>query len=186
MNDVNDLFIVLTILVNHRRTIMSKVTNKEQITPSKQPGLFPIDMSWDHMDDVFHNMRRHWPFHMSEDKLFKSNDFNLNPNVDIKEDTNAYEIAAELPGMEVDDISLDIADRVLTISGEKKTEKNEDKAQSYHVMERKYGYFKRSFTLPACIEQDHIKAEFKKGILHISLPKSESARETQRKIKINA
>lgn len=165
---------------------MSKIQSNEPLTPkTKQSGLLPIDMSWDHMDKMFHNMRSHWPFHMSDENQFNSSDLILNPNVDIKEAKNAYEISAELPGLEVDDINLDITNTVLTISGEKKTEKNNDKEENFHVMERRYGYFKRSFTLPESIEKDHIKAEFKKGILHITLPKSESARESQRKIKIN-
>ena len=164
---------------------MSNMQNKEQVTPSKQTGLFSIDMSWDHMDKMFHNMKSHWPFHVADENPFKSSDLKLNPNVDIKEDKSTYEISAELPGLEVKDINLDIADRVLTISGEKKTEKKQDINESYHMMERRYGYFKRSFNLPASIEQDKIKAEFKKGILHITLPKSENAQETQRKIKIN-
>ncbi len=164
---------------------MSNLQNKEQSSPSKQTGLFPIDMSWDHMDKIVNNMKSHWPFRMTDENLFKSSDVDLSPSVDIKEDKKSYEITAELPGLEVKDISLDISDNILTVSGEKKTEKKENIDESYHVMERRYGYFKRSFSLPSSVEQDKIKADFKKGILHISLPKSEHAQEAQRKIKIN-
>jgi len=164
---------------------MSNLQNKEQSSPSKQTGLFPIDMSWDHMDKIVNNMKSHWPFRMTDENLFKSSDVDLSPSVNIKEDKKSYEITAELPGLEVKDISLDISDNILTVSGEKKTEKKENIDESYHVMERRYGYFKRSFSLPSSVEQDKIKADFKKGILHISLPKSEHAQEAQRKIKIN-
>lgn len=164
---------------------MSNIQSKDQASPSKQTGLFPIDMSWDHMDKIFNSMKSHWPFHMADENLFKTNDLNLSPSVDIKEDKKSYEISAELPGLEVKDISLDISDNVLTISGEKKTEKKDNIDESYHVTERRYGYFKRCFALPSSVEQDKIKADFKKGILHISLPKSEHAQEAQRKIKIN-
>lgn len=164
---------------------MSNLQSKEQSSPGKQTGLFPIDMSWDHMDKIVNNMKSHWPFRMTDENLFKSSDLNLSPSVDIKEDKKSYEISAELPGLEVKDISLDISDNILTVSGEKKTEKKENIDESYHVMERRYGYFKRSFSLPSSVEQDKIKADFKKGILHISLPKSEHAQEAQRKIKIN-
>jgi HSP20 family protein len=74
---------------------------------------------------------------------------------------------------------------VLTLSGEKKTEKDEDKEGNYHLMERSYGYFKRSFALPPSVEEDKIKADFKKGVLSVVMPKSEKAQQLQRKISIN-
>ena len=164
---------------------MSNIQTKEQASSNKKTGLFPIDMSWDHMDKIFNSMKSHWPFRMTDDHLINTGDLNLSPSVDITEDKKSYEISAELPGLEAKDISLDISDNVLTVSGEKRTEKKENIDESYHVMERRYGYFKRSFALPSSVEQDKIKADFTKGILHISLPKSKHAQEAQRKIKIN-
>jgi HSP20 family protein len=166
---------------------MTNITSKDKdtVTPTaKKTGIRPLDMSWNYMDDMFNNIGHHWPFPLFDDHPTKSKDLNLNPNVDIKEDKSTYALSAELPGLEVEDISVDVSDKVLTISGEKKTEHKEDKDSSYHVMERRYGYFKRCFTLPESVEQENIKADFKKGILHITLPKSKQARDTQRKIKI--
>ena len=93
-------------------------------------------------------------------------------------------MSAELPGLELDDINLDLSDGVLTLSGEKKTEKEEDKDDNYHMMERSYGFFKRSFSLPPSIEEDKIQAKFNKGVLNVTLPKSEKAQKLQRKISI--
>lgn len=157
----------------------------EKSKSNEHSSLLPMDMSWDSMDKMFRSMKNHWPFHLSDDTPFRLSEMMLNPNVDIKEDKKSYEISAELPGLDKDDIHVDLTNQVLTISGEKKTESTEDKDENYHVMERRYGYFKRSFTLPNSIEQEKIKADFKKGILHITLPKSESAIETPRKIKVN-
>ena len=82
---------------------------------------------------------------------------------------------AELPGMTQNDIELNLQDNVLTLKGEKKQEKKEEK-EDYHRIERSYGSFTRSFTLPAGVKQEDVKATFKDGILEISMPKSEEAK----------
>jgi HSP20 family protein len=165
---------------------MTSAQNKEKISePTKQSGIFPIDMSWGHMDRVLHNMKNHWPFQLSDDNAYSQTDLILNPKVDIKENEKAYEISAELPGLDVSNINIDVADKMLTISGEKRTERSQEKEANYHMMERRYGYFKRSFMLPESVKQEEIKARFKKGILHITVPKSESGSVAQHKIKID-
>jgi HSP20 family protein len=93
-------------------------------------------------------------------------------------------VTAELPGLVLDNINLEISDGILTLSGEKKTEKEAGEDSNYHMMERSYGFFKRSFSLPPSVEEDKIKAEFKKGVLHVSMPKSDKAQQKQRKISI--
>ena len=105
------------------------------------------------------------------------------PAVDIAEKDGAYEISAELPGMEEKDIDVSVANGVLTIKGEKREEK-EEKRKDYHVSERRYGTFQRSFSVPDGIDADKISASFKKGVLTIALPKTPEAQKLEKKISI--
>jgi len=93
-----------------------------------------------------------------------------NPSVDIYETENALVMKAELPGIDENDIELKIEDSTLTLKGDRKFEK-ETKEENYHRIERSYGSFYRSFTLPRNIDQDKIKAECENGILKVTLPK---------------
>ncbi|MGD8534543.1 MAG: Hsp20/alpha crystallin family protein [Candidatus Aminicenantes bacterium] len=93
-----------------------------------------------------------------------------NPSVDIYEKENAIILKAELPGIDENDIELKIEDSTLTLKGDRKFEK-ETKEENYHRIERSYGSFYRSFTLPRNIDQDKIKAESENGILKVTLPK---------------
>lgn len=94
------------------------------------------------------------------------------PTVDIYETKDEVIIDAEIPGMKQSDISVSISDNILTIKGEKKQEK-EVKEENFHRVERVYGMFSRSFTLPVGIKEENIKAVYKDGVLKISLPKAE-------------
>jgi HSP20 family protein len=105
------------------------------------------------------------------------------PAVDIVEKDKAYEITAELPGLDERNIDVKLSDDVLTITGEKREEK-EEKKTDYHVSERRYGSFQRSFTVPSGVDTDKIEANFKNGILTISLPKSAQAQKSEKKIDI--
>lgn len=93
-----------------------------------------------------------------------------NPSVDIYEKENAIVLKAELPGIDENDIELKIEDSTLTLKGDRKFEK-ETKEENYQRIERSYGSFYRSFTLPRNIDQDKIKAESENGILKVTLPK---------------
>lgn len=93
------------------------------------------------------------------------------PAVDITEDEKEFLIKAELPEVKKDDIKVSVEDGVLTISGERKFEK-EEKNKRYHRVERSYGSFLRSFTLPEDVSPDKVKADFKDGLLTLHLPKS--------------
>ncbi|MFQ3234788.1 MAG: HSP20 family protein [Paraglaciecola sp.] len=135
------------------------------------------------IDDFFNNFTQPWPLMRPNLNIWDRQETNLSPKVDISEDDKNYILSAELPGLDVKDVNLDISDGVLTLSGEKKTEM-EDKDENHHIMERSYGYFKRSFSLPASVEEDKITADFKKGVLHICMPKSVNAQQKQRKISI--
>lgn len=105
------------------------------------------------------------------------------PAVDVSETGAEIVVKAELPGMSKDDIELNLQDNVLTLKGEKKQEKNEEK-ENYHRVERSYGSFSRSFTLPAGVDQENVQANFKDGVLMITLPKAEEAK--KKKIEIAA
>ena len=105
------------------------------------------------------------------------------PAVDIYETPDQVVMKAELPGLSRGDIEINIRDNTLRLRGERKFEK-EVKEENYLRIERAYGSFQRSFTLPATIQQDKIKAVFKDGVLELSLPKAEEARPKQIKIEV--
>ncbi len=96
----------------------------------------------------------------------------FSPAVDIKETPKEYIVTAEVPGIPKKDIEIEISDNILTIKGERKFEK-EEKNESYHRVERAYGSFCRSFTLPTQVNPDKIEANFKDGLLNIVIPKAE-------------
>ena len=97
------------------------------------------------------------------------------PSVDISEDDKEFLVKAELPDVKREDIKVNVENGVLTITGERKFEK-EEKGKKYHRIERSYGSFTRSFTLPEAVKADKVAAEFKDGLLHVRLPKDESAK----------
>jgi HSP20 family protein len=93
------------------------------------------------------------------------------PSIDIYETENELVLTAELPGVKEDNIEIKIEDNTLSLSGERKFEK-ETKEENYHRIERSYGSFYRSFTIPKHVDQEKIKAEHDNGVLRISMPKS--------------
>ena len=107
------------------------------------------------------------------------------PTVDISETENGFEIRAELPGVSEKDVNVSVTDNLLTIKGEKHQEEETD-GKDYHRVERRYGSFQRSFTLPRHIETDAIKAEFKDGVLTLGIPKPETAKPTEIPITVNS
>jgi len=105
------------------------------------------------------------------------------PAVDIYETNEAIVLKVELPGISLQDISVEVKDNTLTLKGEKKFEK-EVKEENYHRVERSYGSFQRAFTLPGTVQQEKVKAKFRDGILEIVLPKVEEAKPKQIKVDI--
>ena len=103
-----------------------------------------------------------------------------NPRVDVKEDENAYVLNADIPGVEKADLAVTVEDRVLTISGERKVEHRQDNAR-VHRLERLYGSFSRSFTLPQDADADAMSAKSEKGQLEVTIPKSVTSRPEQGK-----
>ena len=104
------------------------------------------------------------------------------PAVDLDEGDGQYKITVELPGMGKDDVHVEAHQGVLTVRGEKKSERDETKDQCHYV-ERSYGSFSRSFTLPADADADRLSASFKDGVLTITVPRSEAAKPRQIAIK---
>lgn len=108
---------------------------------------------------------------------------NLTPAIDIVEKEKAFEITAELPGLDTKNIDLQISDDILTIKGEKQEEK-EEKAKDRYISERRYGSFRRSLQIPGGVDVDKIDASFKNGVLTVSLPKSPESQKKQKSIPI--
>ncbi|TXL70008.1 Hsp20/alpha crystallin family protein [Vineibacter terrae] len=105
------------------------------------------------------------------------------PAVDVVETERAYEITAELPGMDESHVEVKFAGGVLTIKGEKNEEKQkEDK--DYYLSERRYGAFQRSFRVPDSVDTDKIEASFSKGVLTVTLPKTVDAQRAEKKISV--
>jgi len=94
------------------------------------------------------------------------------PPVDIKESDNDIRIDIELPGLKPEDVEITAENGVLTIRGEKRTERKEGEDGRYHVVERSYGSFMRSFTLPQGVDENQIQAEFNAGVLGVRIPKT--------------
>ena len=106
------------------------------------------------------------------------------PLVDITEDDKEYLIKAELPDVKKDEVKVTLENGVLTITGERKFEK-EEKGKKYHRVERAYGSFVRSFTLPDDADANKVNAEFKDGVLKVHVAKSEAAKPKQIEVKVN-
>ena len=109
----------------------------------------------------------------------------LAPAVDVVQKEKEYEITAELPGLDEKNIEVKLANDTLTIKGEKKEER-EEKEKDYHLSERSYGSFTRSFQLPESIDKSKIEASFAKGVLTVKLPKTAVAQESEKKIPVKA
>ena len=105
------------------------------------------------------------------------------PTVDISETEAEYAIKAELPEVKREDVKVTVEDGVVTIQGERKQEM-EEKGKMYHRVERSYGRFVRTFTLPDTVDESKVKAEYADGILHLHLPKSEKAKPKQIEVKV--
>lgn len=107
----------------------------------------------------------------------------LNPAVELTEADGGYELSIELPGLEEKDVEIEVSEGVLTVAGEKR-EESEKKDRGYIISERRYGSFRRQLTLPADVDTDTIKADFRQGVLKLTMKKDEEARGRTKKIKI--
>jgi HSP20 family protein len=106
------------------------------------------------------------------------------PSVDIFETENELVLKADVPGVELKDIDIQLENGTLTLKGERKFEKDE-KNKGFHRMERSYGSFVRYFTVPDTVDAEHVRADFSNGVLTVTLPKKEIAKPKSIKVKIN-
>lgn len=111
--------------------------------------------------------------------------FNVTPAIDIVEKEKAFELTAELPGLDVKDIDIQLDNGTLTIKGEKQEQK-EEKTKDRYVSERRYGSFRRSLQVPGSVDTGKIEASYKGGVLTITMPKSPDAQNNQKTIPVTA
>ncbi|MFZ2102106.1 MAG: Hsp20/alpha crystallin family protein [Oricola sp.] len=107
----------------------------------------------------------------------------VNPAIDVTENDEAITLTAELPGLAEEDVDLTVREGVMTLKGEKKHERDEEK-DNVHVTERSYGSFQRSMPVPDRVDADKISAKFDKGVLKVVMPKKAEAVAAARKISI--
>ncbi len=98
------------------------------------------------------------------------------PETDVVETEREIRVVTEMPGLKPDDVEVDVENNVLTIRGEKREERTEGEQGKWHLAERRYGTFARSFVLPRDVDADNIGASFEDGVLTVTIPKSEKAR----------
>jgi HSP20 family protein len=170
----------------------SKALGKTAETSSSAPQVWrPFESLRGEIDRVLTSFDRHWhsPFRTSMfdlEPLFRSEiSLVAVPAVDISEKDTAYSVTVELPGMDEKNIDVQIVNGNLTIKGEKKEEAEENE-KGYHVHERYFGSFERSFRLPETVDSDKIESAFKKGVLTVVLPKKPQAQKAAKKIEIKA
>jgi HSP20 family protein len=136
-------------------------------------------------DRFFNRMMRNWPFGWldvaasSEPRALRA--FEHVPNVEVKENGKTYTISVELPGLDEKDVKVVVEDDVLTITGEKKVERTDEKT---HYSERSYGSFTRAFTLPADADRNAVTARFSKGVLTLEIAKAANAPAQGKQIEI--
>jgi HSP20 family protein len=110
----------------------------------------------------------------------------LSPAIDLVENADTFTITTELPGLAPEDVSVKIANGTLTISGEKSEEKKEDEGETWHMRERRWGRFQRSIRMPDSVDRDKVDAQFAKGVLTVTMPKSKEAKASERDVAIKA
>ncbi len=143
----------------------------------------PFFTLWNEVDRIFDDFAR--GFDLKPVRSMEARMGVFTPALDVKEGEKEFIVTAELPGMEEKDIDVSIMGDRLTISGEKKEEK-EEKKKNYYRMERSFGSFSRVIPLPEGIDSDKAQAEFKKGVLTVTLPKTKEAQAAGKKVQIKS
>ncbi|MFZ5780590.1 MAG: Hsp20/alpha crystallin family protein [Pseudomonadota bacterium] len=144
------------------------MTEAKSLTSPRMPSPFGGDF-----DQFFNRAMRGWPFSWpeaaasAEPRALRA--FDHAPKVEVKENGKAYTVAVELPGLDEKDVKVLVEGDVLTISGEKKVERTDEKT---HYSERSYGSFTRAFTLPSDADRNAITARFAKGVLTLEIAKT--------------
>jgi HSP20 family protein len=162
---------------------MAEKKESTAVTPSGNGGFSSLFSMRDQFDRVFDSMMRGWPTPWRDAPRLDLGKFDFAPRVDTAETDAAYEVSAELPGIDEKDVKISIENDVLSISGEKKSER-EEKKKDYVMTERSYGSFKRAFTLPDNVDVEKIAAKYEKGVLKVTLPKTAPSPAKHREIPI--
>ncbi len=142
--------------------------------PVRRDSDHPFALFRKEMDSLFDNFFRGFDL-----QPFEGAAGAFSPKVDVAEDEKEIRVNAELPGMDEKDIDVSLSMNSLTIRGEKQAEK-EEKGKGFYQMERSYGSFSRTIPLPAEVIESDVRANFKKGVLSITLPKAVKAAETKK------
>jgi HSP20 family protein len=174
-------------------TQSSGKTEQSQPVPARVEGAWrPFESLRREIDRLFDDVTRgewHMPFRRGGFELEpfwkRERVLTAAPAVDIVEKDQAYEITAELPGMDEKNVDVKVAGGTLTISGEKREER-EEKEKDYYLSERRYGSFQRTFGLPEGVDVDRIDARFKNGVLKVVLPKTPEAQKQAKKIEVKS
>ena len=159
----------------------TEITKSPETSVSRPRDLFTAMR--DEMDRVFEQFERGFPRWPSVFRRGNGDVAVMVPEFDVRENTNAITIEAELPGVDEKDVSVTMANGMLTIKGEKKQQK-EEKTENYYLAERSYGAFERSLRLPDTIDETKVEAKFDKGVLKITAAKKPEAVKAERKIEI--
>jgi|YNPMSStandDraft_2_1061718.scaffolds.fasta_scaffold00059_37 HSP20 family protein len=131
---------------------------------------------------MFESLQKRFGFLNAKNDIEEYEKAEWSPLTDIIEHKDKYELKIELPGLTKDDVKITYCDGQLAICGERKQEKEEKKAR-YHMIERAYGKYYRSFSLPSNVKHDKIEANFKDGVLTINIPKADEAKPKEIEIK---
>jgi HSP20 family protein len=138
----------------------------------------PLTRELDRMFEDFFGGRSFWPF-----SLEPSRSSAFVPSVDVQESDKEIRVLADLPGLDEKDVQVDLTDEGLSIRGEKKSEHKESDG-GYSRWERSYGSFERFIPLPGSVEGNKVVAEFKNGVLTVTLPKPPEAQSSHRRIEV--
>lgn len=155
------------------------MTRRSLVPFNFRQDLEPLNWLRREVDELFNDA---WKMPTTESRL---GNFPLRVSMDVSESDNEVTITAELPGLEEKDINVELNNGVLTISGEKKID-HEEEGKNFHRIERSSGFFSRSLTIPTNVNEDSIQAKFKNGVLTISLPKSQEEKEKTKKIEVQS
>jgi HSP20 family protein len=145
------------------------------LRPWRGTGIRPLDDLYREMDSLVHQ------FFSDDNGTGTGREFV--PTLNVSESEAAYEVTVDLPGLKPEDVSVEVHENQLTISGKRAFEQ-EEKGSTFHRIERRSGEFRRVIALPAAVDEAKISADYQQGVLKVTLPKSEKVRPTR--IAVNA
>lgn len=163
---------------------------KETLPAPTEPEFAPLASLRDEVDRLFEDFMTSWPFGRRRMGLMAWPRLRFPtaiaaPSADMVEKDDEFEVSIDMPGMDAKDIDIDLSGDVLTVRGEMREERKEEK-ENYYFSERCHGVLQRSFRVPPTVDTAKIAATLDKGVLKLTLPKSVEAKKKQRKIKLKA